>query len=212
MKKMTPPPSPPSPHKCTLVFCTTAECLTAVWHMADKEATARADEMVLASFRPKVPVAAHKLSHNCGRVEMVRGVSNVKTFYFGWAQFLSFAHKAGRASVAFEADVPGRAVLLAAINGDSLVLRCKPGSTLDLSDALCVAVVPGASHDFDVKHFEIDQFLVHANRVGAGESFEEGRSPGTKSPAKSPVRRASTRTDMLCVQGTPTTKEVIASA
>ena len=198
--------------QCSLLFCSTDKCMSTVWHMSDAPATTRASETVLAWMTPTTPVAAYKLQHNRGRTEIVRGVSQNKVFYHGWVQYLTLVHKHGDTTVHFEADVPGRAVLLAAVNIDSVVLRCRPGASLDLSDAQGIAVVPGPSMDFDMTHFDVEQFELLGNRLGAAESFADGRSPGTrsfKSPSTS-LRRASTRSDMPVVQVTYSTDQAMA--
>lgn len=98
-------------------------------------------------------------------------------------------------------------MLLAALDADSLVIRCRPGGALRLSDAQAVAVVPGTSRELEMKYFDLAQFELLGNRIGAAESFEDGRLPGTR-PATSPangglVRRASTRTDLSPVKKSP---------
>lgn len=201
---------------CSLVFSSVDENMTAVWHMTGESAITREDERVLARFVPTVPVAPHKLTHNCGRTEVVRAVSQNKVFHFGWVQYLTLALKHGHATVHFEEDVPKRAVLLTALDSESRVIRCRAGATLDLTEGVAVAVVPSASKDFDMKFFDTEQFKLLGNRLGAAESFEEGRSPGArpvKSPsAKSPSKklaRAASRSDMPIVQVTMPTKQAM---
>ena len=70
--------------------------------------------------------------------------------------------------------------------------------------------------NFDMKFFDTEQFKLLGNRLGAAESFEEGRSPGArpvKSPsAKSPSKklaRAASRSDMPIVQVTMPTKQAM---
>ena len=190
---------------CSLVFCSTDENMTAVWHMSDRAATTRDDECVLARFVPTVPVSSHKLTHNCGRNELVRAVSQNKVFHFGWVQFLQLALKHGRATVSFQDDVPKRAVLLAAVNTDSRVLRCRKGATLNLTTSVAVASVPSMSKDFDMGFFDCVQFELLGNRLGAADSFEVGakNSPVTKSK----LARGSSRSDMPMVQKTMSTKQ-----
>lgn len=211
--KKAPPPAGPKP-QCSIIFNATDESLNAVWHMSDAAATTKDDERILATCTPTVKVANHKLTHNYGRMELVRGVSQPKTYQSGWLQFLNVAKK-HQATVAHAADVPGRDVGLFAVTADSLVRRCLAGSTLELADAVAVAVAPAATAktDFSMKYFDVAQFETLGNRLGVAESYEEGRSPGTR-PAKSPdgkaplTRRASTRTDMK-VLVTPSAKEAM---
>jgi len=188
---------------CSLVFSDKDESMTAVFHL-QTAAPNRTDERLLATFTPTVPVSAYKLQHNLGRTELVRSVSQKKSAHIGWVQYLTLA-KRNRAPVRFLANVPGRDVLLASINGDSIVRRCLAGDApFDLDDVLSVAVAPAAhaSIEFNVKYFEKAQFEVLGGRLGATESFDEGRSPGSR-PSKEKggvaVARSPTRKDMMVV-------------
>lgn len=197
MKMKTNRPKP----TCSLVFNTLDECLHAVWHMSDLVATANENETVLATFTPTIPVSAYKMTHNCGRSEIARGVSTPKSFYTGWMQFITVAYKTGAAPVNFSQDAPNRGVLLSAVNGESLVRKCSCGQTLSLKDVEAVAVTGAGTTGFDVKYFDRTQFELLGNTLGCAIDFTN--APGMKPGPKSPVRRQSTRSDMVTVERNP---------
>ena len=199
-------PSGPKP-TCSLVFNKLDECLHAVWHMSDLTATANENETVLATFTPTVPVSQYKMTHNCGRSELARGVSTPKSFYSGWLQFVTLAYKTGAAPVKFAQQVPGRGVLLSAVDSESLVRKCSCGGTLSLKDVEAAAVTNAAATEFNVKYFDRTQFELLGGQLGCAINFTE--APGMKPGVKSPIRRQSTRSDMVTVERTSSFKEAM---
>jgi len=208
-----PEPEPSARPVVSLVY-SVDDHMIAAWHMSDMSATNdAAKERVLAHFTPSVPVSSHKLTHNNGRVELVRNASAPRDFYSGWVQFVTLAHKTGKASVSVDTDVPSREVLLAAVTDESLVLRCAAGETLALDAVTAVAAfcAAAATETFEgVKYLDSTQFLLQGNKLGYAKELSEATSPAN-SPNKPTFGRRSSRSDLSFsgVSATPSTKDIL---
>jgi len=192
--------------RCTLVFAALDESLHAVWHQSDKTATAgQANEQLLASFTPDVPVAAHKLTQNLGRLELVRHVGSAKSFYSGYVAFVALAHKHSRATVQVDLDAPGRAILLSAVTTDSRVVRCKVGASLELELSEITAVAATSAEvagEFSMKYYDKASFESLGNKLGCALSLlDKPNSPSGERAPTSPAKlgRRPSRSDLKFV-------------
>ena len=155
-----------------------------------------------------IEVPGHKLTLNNGRVELARNVGKPKDFYIGWEQFIVQAQKFGRATVTIVADVPRYPVLLAAVTGESIVLRALAGKSLELTEAVAVTVCnAGAYGDFGMKYFDKASFMNMGVNKGVCVELVDSKSRMSATSPK-PLKKEGTRSDLKFVGKTPSQKKV----
>ena len=147
-------------------------------------------EGALAFFETEDAVPEFKLNSNCGRTDIIKGVGgpNPRKYYEGWSQFVKLA-QGWTGDFTHLANKDAKPVALYITDENIKVTRVKLDEPIDLSEVVCVAIVPKDCLAYSgVTKLELGMFKVNAKNAN-GVSLDIGAaSSPTRSAPPSPIK------------------------
>mmetsp|Transcript_32447 Transcript_32447/g.103467 ORF Transcript_32447/g.103467 Transcript_32447/m.103467 type:complete len:209 (-) Transcript_32447:212-838(-) len=152
-------------------------------------------EGALAFFETEAKVPAFKLTQNCGRSDIMKGLGgpNNTKFYQAWTQFIKVA-QAWPGEFTHVLNMDAKPLAIYTTTEAIKVSRITRGEAVDLSQVTCVAIVPEASGAYQgVTSLELGMFKQNCKSGGGVvlDLVSSARSSAPPSPVhSSPVPAA----------------------